>query len=487
MRERKRQQRPSRDEDVALSQPSGTIRRRWRAAIGVLAVAVVVAVIVDWRMSPWSDSPPPRETVEPSASNGPASSDDFAPRPEVVVPSSQTHEGLMAEMASMAERVVATFPDDPTAYDLQGRVYAYRGKSAEASRAWEHCLRLDPRRPDACNGLAKLAIKRGDDAAAEPLLRRALEIDPTFSEVVIPLADLLTRSGRADEAVAVLERHAALIPTAADSLLLLAQTQLQLGIFDKARTNFEAVIKLRPTASEAYLGLGTVLMRQGRREESRTYLEKSRELRAQKPAAPAGMTAEVFDLTMTRVSCAGSVLYAARLYHSHGCLLEAEQLCRQAAALDPKSLPCRLFLISLYQEMERLPDAIQVCQDTVAADPRNPDLLFRLGVLNAYEGRFDAAEAALKQVIQRAPEQARGYAGLAEVYLESRRGGEEAVRLAREAVRLEPVALHYVLLGRILVQAGDLDNARSALNEAVKREPDNAVYRQLRDELQAQR
>jgi cytochrome c-type biogenesis protein CcmH/NrfG len=155
--------------------------------------------------------------------------------------------------------------------------------------------------------------------------------------------------------------------------------------------------------------------------------------------------------------------------------------------LDAKNLPCRLFLIKLYQEMDRLPEAVQVCQDTVAADPENPELVWRLGVLNAHAGRFDAAEAALRKVIQLAPGQARGYAGLAEVYLECRRNAAESLRLAREAVRLDPAPLNYVLLGRIYAQAGELANAVAALNEAVNREPDNAAFRELRDQFQAGR
>ena len=107
--------------------------------------------------------------------------------------------------------------------------------------------------------------------------------------------------------------------------------------------------------------------------------------------------------------------------------------------------------------MHDLAEAIQVCQETVAADPRNPDLVWELGVLNTYAGRFDAAESALRQVMQLIPDQSRGYAGLAELYLETQRGDAEAVRLAREAVRLEPVAMNYVLLGRRYAQVGDLD------------------------------
>jgi len=106
-------------------------------------------------------------------------------------------------------------------------------------------------------------------------------------------------------------------------------------------------------------------------------------------------------------------------------------------------------------------------------------------VLNFQAGRFEAAESALRKVLHLAPDQARSYEGLAELFLQSGRWDDEAVRLAREAVRLNPAARNYVLLGRLCAMSGDFDAARLALDEALEREPDNGFYRQLREELPA--
>lgn len=486
MRKRRGQQRPPQGETPEPAPAAGRQRRGWRTAIGVLVVAVAIAVIAD---SFWADAPDDPQPVAP----------DEAPAvARVVVPDepppltidfeyspSQTHEDLTAAMVRIADRLAATFPDDPLVYDLQGRVYAYLGKSAEAARAWQRCLEVEPDRPDACSGLAKLAIKSGDDAAAEPLLRKALAVDDSLSETVQQLAELLTRGNRAEEAVEVLARYVQRYPTAAECLLTLAQTELQLGNLDAAQQHFEAVVALRPTMHEAFLGLGTVLTRQGRREEGRKHLETARTLRAEKPGRPADLSAAEFDMLQTRVSCASSVLYAAQVYQRHGQLPAAEHLARQAMAMDPKSLPSRLLLITLYGEMQDVPRAIQVCEDTVAADPENPDLVWELGVLNFQAGRFEAAESALRKVLHLAPDQARSYEGLAELFLQSGRWDDEAVRLAREAVRLNPAARNYVLLGRLCAMSGDFDAARLALDEALEREPDNGFYRQLREELPA--
>jgi len=496
MAKRKRHPQANRGEMPASGSPSALRRRRWGVVIGILAVAVAMAVAIDWWRSDWSAE---GEALEPMAGSNSA---DLAtgvgraagPPPQLsellvedLVAAANSHETLTAAMTRVATGVVTAFPDDPTAYDLQGRICAYLGKTNEAARAWERCLELDARRPDACNGLAKLAIKRGDDAGAEPLLRRALELHPGFDEVVQQLADLLTRTGRARDAITLLEQYVQQFPKAAEQTLTLAQTQLQVGDLDGARANFETVVRLLPTSSEAYLGLGNCLTRLGQRDEARKYLETSRELRASKPARPPDLTAEAFDMLQSRVNCASSILYAARIYHSHGSREIAAQLGHQAIALDPKSLSGRLFLISLYQEMDRLPDAIEVCEATLAVDPQNPDLLWQLGALNAQAGHWLAAEKLLKQVVQLAPQQARGYAGLAEVYLRTQLDGTEALRLAQEAVRLEPAAGNYALLGRCYALTGDRQQARAAVDEAIRREPDNRLWHELRDELETQR
>ncbi len=470
-------------------------RREWLIVMAILAISLA-GITVYWSLPSGRDRPAHRRP-EPSSDDlvtisdpqlSVDSSSRTRPGPQVTEPSvPQTHEQLLADMALMAARAVARFPRDPMAYDLQGRVFMYQGKSAEATEAWEECLKLESRRPDALHGLAQLAIKRGDDATAEPLLRRALEIDPKYPQAASQLAEVLTRRQQVREAALVLQDYVRLVPSSAESVLQLAQIQLQLSEYKHARANFQRVLKMKPTSSEAYLGLGTALVRLGRREEARTFLEKSRALRAKAPQKPSGMTPEAFDITMTRVNHASSTLYAARLYQARGELQESARLCQRAIQVDPKNLPSRLLLISLYEQMNQSANAIRVCEETVAADPENPDLVWRLGVLNAAAGRFDAAVSALKKVISLAPNTARAYAGLAEVYLESRQQPAESLRLAREAVRRDPSALHHVLLGRIYFQAGDLPNAKKAVGEALKLEPDNATFRAMYDQLPAAR
>jgi tetratricopeptide (TPR) repeat protein len=405
--------------------------------------------------------------------NGPRAPLDEQP----VVP--ETHEQLTEAMLHEAEQLVARFPKDPLVHDLLGRVYSYLGKSAEASAAWQRCLQLNADRPDALHGLAQLAIKRGDDSAARPLLERVLAIDPKYPQAASQLAELLMRQQQPDQAESALQQYLQRVPSSVAAWLQLAQVQQQAAEYERAEKSFRQVVTLDTNSTEGYLGLGTVVMRQGRRDEAKEHLERSRELRTSKGPVSPRMAPEEFDLTMMQANYASSKVYAAEIYRLHGELSEAVRLCRQAAAADAKNLPARLKLISLYKQLGRLPAAIQVGEATLAADPENPELLWRLGVLQAQAGRFADAEPTLKELIRLAPDQPRGYAGLAEVYLEWRRELSEALRLIRKAIRLEPAAIHYVLLGRIQLQQGDVKQAKQSLAQALELDPENAVFRQL--------
>ena len=145
-------------------------------------------------------------------------------------------------------------------------------------------------------------------------------------------------------------------------------------------------------------------MRQGQRDEGRRVLEQSQSLREEPARKAGGMSAEEFDLTRTRVNCAGAILYAAQLCVSHQDLRHGEQLGRMAVDLDAKNLPARLFLMSLYEQMDQKDAALEVCLETVAADPENPDLLWRLGILQSQVGKFAAAADTFRTVDPMRPE-----------------------------------------------------------------------------------
>jgi cytochrome c-type biogenesis protein CcmH/NrfG len=86
-------------------------------------------------------------------------------------------------------------------------------------------------------------------------------------------------------------------------------------------------------------------------------------------------------------------------------------------------------------------------------------------------------------VIELAPEQADGYAGLAKAYVRLAKRAEEAVKLAQTAVKLDSAAPNYFVLATACERARDRAGAESALEEAIRLDPDKSEYQDARARL----
>jgi adsorption protein A len=88
------------------------------------------------------------------------------------------------------------------------------------------------------------------------------------------------------------------------------------------------------------------------------------------------------------------------------------------------------------------------------------------------------ADAAFRRVIELAPQQAEGYAGLAQVQMSPGRDQQEAVALARTAVQLAPTAAHHHIFATASWNAGDPASSLVALEQALRLDPANGRYRE---------
>jgi tetratricopeptide (TPR) repeat protein len=109
-----------------------------------------------------------------------------------------------------------------------------------------------------------------------------------------------------------------------------------------------------------------------------------------------------------------------------------------------------------------------------------------MGLLSARLGQFEQAEKALRTAITMAPAQASGYRELAQLYLRAKTRQLEALDLAAQAVKLQPAANHYFLLGWACDVTGDRDRAIDALQQAIALDPNNQAYQQVLQRITAE-
>jgi tetratricopeptide (TPR) repeat protein len=170
---------------------------------------------------------------------------------------------------------------------------------------------------------------------------------------------------------------------------------------------------------------------------------------------------------------------AANVYLAQNEPAMAEKCLLRSIEFAPEFVAPHEILTWLYQRQDRRAEAVDTLQKLLAVAPN--DVASQLGCaeLCAELGRFEDAEKAYQAAIDLAPQQAGGYAAMAWLYIDHVKKLPEAKRLATKAVRLEPVAKHYYLLGVACQINDDRAGARTAIARALALEPQNTEFRKV--------
>ncbi|MGQ9574586.1 MAG: tetratricopeptide repeat protein [Thermoguttaceae bacterium] len=405
------------------------------------------------------------------------------PDPDAPLPA--TAAALFKEAAQVAQRLVEHFPNHPDALEIKARVQFWIGNTAEAVKAWEKCLKLDPAYAYAYMGLGSVAVKKGEPRQAAALFRQAYQLNPGSLQAQKELGTALIDAGEPKEAVAVLQRGLASDPEPTGRLVLLGLAHLNLGDYEKAKQYYQAAIKTHPNHANAHYGLATACVRLGLQKEAAEYMARFRKLRAEERQIRKDQRTAYDDAAAMRQDAAKTYALAGQLYLAGGKRVEAEQILQRGALLDPKNIECRQGLAFIRRNEGRTAEAIELLAQIAGLEPKNPIYPLEIGRLQAELDQFDAAEQSFQTVCALAPESFEGPAALAELYLQANRNLPEALRLARKAVQLGPIAPNYALLSRACEKNRDRLGALAAMAQAIRLAPNQPDYRQTYERLKA--
>jgi Flp pilus assembly protein TadD len=399
------------------------------------------------------------------------------PLPEISPQLHPQYRTLLEESLRVTTQLVEAFPADAQAVAALALLHNLAHDEAGEAACWQRCLELEGAGPQAYEHLARRAADRGDYQRAEALAREALAENPAQTVLVSLLAEALMSQGRLEESVRLLEDHAAAHPSPPAIFVLLGQLYLQRQEYRSAKAQFEKALMLNFHSAPAHLGLATACARLGDAAgAARHRAEFERLNRQEDQAARAGLET-MSDENVVPPCVAQIMVIAGNVYFAHGQSERAEKRLLRAAELDPANTACRQMLAEIYSQFGRLEDAAQIVEQLRDLEPWNLAHRKNLGILQARMNRTDAAEATFREVCAIAPDKSLGYAGLAELFLRADVHLSEARELAAAAVRLEPTAWHYFILGAICEQEGDEAAARAALERAAALEPDNPRYK----------
>jgi len=362
--------------------------------------------------------------------------------------------------------------------DLQIRYAAVliniEGGAAKARQILGELLKASPNDTRLLYMLSTAERSSGDEKAAEATARKTLAIDATsvaglralvavlfdqfeykqIVDVVTPLLKDPSRAkGREIEAAAI--------------LVQLGIAQQQLANWDGSIAAFAAAKSLTPddTDIDAYLIQANLTARRFDRAET-----LAREALARDPDQP----------RMVR-------LRAQALLKS-GKAAEANKLLEDAVASQPKSREFVVGLADLYADQKRTDDALRVLGQ--ARQAFGDDQALGMRFANVYEGggRLDDAEKELRKLLAENPLDADALNSLSYMLAEHNVRLDDAVDLARRALKVEPGNPAYLdTLGWALFKQGKVEEAAEPLGKSASLLIGNSVIQDHHGDVLAKR
>jgi tetratricopeptide (TPR) repeat protein len=299
---------------------------------------------------------------------------------------------------------------------------------------------------------ARSAVGDGRYREALDLYRRVIEQLPEDAVVRFEYAQLLRDLNVADEAAKQAREAVRLDPSFSEARRLLGSIELS-GAgsdpvrLDKAIEELKQAHKLAPDDAATTASLARALLARGRSGEAAALLDEIPEGRSQP----------------------GLMRLTAEARAKSGRFREAEAVYRELLELDPGDRESQAALVDLYEDQDRLDDALALLQEMEKRDPENAAIGERITLDFARAGRFGEAEKRARDQASRRPENRSIRRLLASVLFEKADvGGGE--KILRDLLKADPDddAARRALAGELLRERR-FGEARPLLEESLRR------------------
>jgi len=362
-------------------------------------------------------------------------------------------------------------------YYCLARLQSQLGEKSDAERLARKALELEPARGDIALFRAEILVRQDRMQEAAACLREALKHDSKLKGGQRQLGMVLDRLGDRDGAREAFRLAVQTEPGDAGAWLLLGKSMLDQGKLKEAVVDLEKACQLEPNSANAYYPLFQAQTRLGNREAAQAALRKFRELKKIEKADN-GVLTEVpeDDEAALRSFTASAHRSAALVLIREGNAAAAEEHLRQAIRIAPQEVDSYELLGHLYVARGMLAEARTNLEEVIRLRPKAAVYRVNLGTVLLQLGDYPAAITELKHALELDPKRPEALHNLARFYLSSRRQLPEALALAKRLVEVSPTAASYDLLAWAHFANGETNEAIAASAEAVKQEPQSAVY-----------
>lgn len=364
-------------------------------------------------------------------------------------------------------------------------------RSGEAGQAVDEAKKLLERHPESRLGrlaLARLYRETGLEVLAIEQYRLILKQDPAMTQAALELGQLYEERREWSEALEVFRAALARVPEEFSLHQHLARVYVGMKRYADALAELQVIVAADPDDVDARRKIGLIYLEQEKWDKAITVFL---EILADRPELEAvryylGMALSRKESWTAayqefRQIGEGSPFYDDALGHMSYIQAQTGRLDEAIALLSgrlqrPDPRPQQFYYLAvLYAGSSRDEKAVEVLDQGLKLFPGNSELLFEKGSALDRLGRTKAAMAVMRQVIAADPDHAEALNYVAYNLVEQGRDLEEALKLAQRAVSLKPAGHIQDTLGWIYYRLGRYDDARKALEAAVKLIPDDAV------------
>jgi len=320
----------------------------------------------------------------------------------------------------------------------------------------------------ACKASPTEHVKRAERYVAEKKYaeaileyRAALQGDAKFGEARLKLADLHAQQGDVQNAYREYIRAADTLPDNDEAQLKAGAMLLMANRFAEAKTRAESVLRKSRRNAAALMLLGNALA--GLNDVIGAFERLGEAIEADPESGPAYSNMGALQL-------------------ARGDQRMAEASFKKAINADPKSGVARVALASYYRSQNRDKEAEEVLREAARVEPRNVQVNSNLVELYIRTGRASEAEAPLRAIVD-VMDNADAQFALAEYYLRTERAFDAISILKTLAASRETYALATARLAAVDYRQGRAADAHSAVDELLRREPNNRAALLLKGQL----
>ena len=299
------------------------------------------------------------------------------------------------------------------------------------------------------------AAQARDFATAEPLLKKAADEDPKNYQAWFYLGYVYNETNRPDSALSAYHKAVELQPGVIESNLNLGVLLAQQGSSDAGRY-LRAAAKLKPTPEQTE----TI---------AKVWMLLASKLQKDDPAGAVDAYQTVADL---HPKDPAPLIELGQMLEARKDLAGAEKAYKQALARDPASADVLAVLSNIYMQTDRLPEAEQTLTAFLKTNPASVNGHLQLGRVLRKEQKTVEASAEFEKALELKPGDEDTLKELAAVQLANKNYSAAEATLRNVVAKHPQDAQLHFLLANTLSRASKFSEAQDEYWQAIKLKPD---------------